>query len=62
MERMWKADETEKSKNNDQESDSDTGGLDLCYIIFVANNIDDCKLVHVVDRDQYELRCDLQPV
>ena len=59
MERMWKADETEKSKNNDQESDPYIGCFDFCYIIFVANNIDDCELVHVVDRDQYQLWCDL---
>lgn len=59
MERMWKADETEKSKNNDQESDSDTGGFDLCDILSIANNIDDREFFYVVNGDQYKLWCDL---
>lgn len=59
MERMWKADETEKSKNNNQESDSDIGCFDLCDILSIANHIDDCKLIHVVDRDQHQLWCNL---
>ena len=59
MERMWKADETEKSKNNNQKSDFDTGCFDLCDILSIANHIDDCEFFYVVNGDQYKLWCDL---